>query len=145
MSNSNQIKVGGLATEPDYTIDVNALQLKYDKRRNDPRQIHYGSFSLDSEIQGGRLEQESNTACSRFEQAMIKKGWDLASQFNVVGPFSSHDIDSNLVLLGRSEYRIRAVFKPQNTPKPVRIEIPTGLVKRDPEHLITLAEAVKAR
>ena len=75
---------------------------------------------------------------------MRKKRWDLVGKVFLYGPRTAHDIDTNAVILDRDEMLLKAVFQLADTPKLARVEVPTGLIKRDPEHHISAIEAKKA-
>lgn len=138
-------KVKGLNTEPQFLIDTAAINEKYSKIAGDPRRWWTGVFRVQADCQGESLQRKVYESCGRFIEAMAKRRWDIVGECHVYGPYKSHDLDTQLVVLGESEYKIRAVFKLADTPKHERIEVPTGLVKRDPDHKITLAEAKRAR
>lgn len=141
-----QIPVKGLNTEPQFLLDTAAINAKYAKTADDPRRWWTGTFQtpFDCAYRSEAFEKIARERCSRFIDAMRKKGWDLVSRLSVYGPQRAHDIDSNIVLLDKREYRVRGVFQLASTPKSVRFEIPPALVKRDPEQTISLSEASKA-
>ncbi len=99
---------------------------------------------MQADIGKGALRDKTYQSCGRFIEAMKKRRWDVVGKCYVYGPYPAHDIDSSAIILGEVEYQIRAVFQLADTPKIVRDEVPTGLIRRDPEHTITLAEAKKA-
>ncbi len=137
-------RLGGLNTEVDFLIDIDAIQKKYSAIGGDPRRWMTGVFQVDSDMVGDALQRKVYESCGRFIEAMTKKRWDIVGKCHVYGPYRAHDIDTSITILGKSEYKIRAVFKLADTPKTIREEVPTGLIKRDPEHTIDLAEAKKA-
>jgi hypothetical protein len=133
-------------TEPQFLIDTEALNAKYAKRRDDPRRMFEGAFRMPKGASAQQLERVAREAIDRFIEAMRKKGWDLYSRVSVYKADMCRDIDNpSVVLLDKDEYRARAIFKMASTPVRVREEVPPGLVKRDPEHTITLGEALRAR
>jgi hypothetical protein len=132
------------ATEPEFLIDTVAINRKYAARKDDPRRTWTGAYRAPKGCSPDQFERISQEACHRFVEAMRKKGWDIYGKPQVHGPRKARDLDG-LVLLDMDEYLICIVFKLASTPKPIHDEVPTGLIKRDPEHTITLAEAVASR
>lgn len=141
-----QLPVKGLNTEPQFLIDTAAINAKYAKTAGDPRRWWTGTFQtpFDCVYRSDAFEKLARERCGRFINAMHKKGWDLVSRLSVYGPQRAHDIDSNIVLLDKREYRVRGVFQLASTPKPVRLEIPPDLVRREPEQTISLSDATAA-
>ena len=137
-------KVKGLDTEPQFLLDTAAINEKYSKVAADPRRWWTGVFRAQSDLQGPALQRKTYESCGRFIEAMGKRRWDIVGEGHVYGPYKTHDLDSSLVILGEVEYKIRAVFRLADTPKTLRTEVPTGLIRRDPEHRLSLKEAVKA-
>jgi hypothetical protein len=131
--------------EPQFLIDTEAINKRLAAHRKDPRRVFTGSFRVPKGASPGELDRIAREAIGRFIDAMLKKGWDLYSRVSVYPNGTAHDIDSSIPLLDKDEYLAKAVFKLANTPKLIRDEVPSGLVKRDLEHRITLAEAIKAR
>ncbi len=136
-------KVKGLDTEPQFLLDTAAINEKYSKVAADPRRWWTGVFRTQSDLQGPTLQRKVYESCGRFIEAMSKRRWDIVGECHVYGPYASHD-EANLVVLGEVEYKIRAIFRLADTPKSERTEIPPGLVRQDPEHRISLKEAVRA-
>ena len=134
----------GLNTEHEILIDTAAVNAKYAKYRDDPRRWWTGVTQADSDCQGESLQRKLYEASGRFIEAMGKRGWDLQGKVYVAPAHSVRDMATGAVILGKFEYAIRGLFKMAHTPKPDRIEIPAGLVKREPDQKITLSEAVKA-
>tara|TARA_Y100000310_G_C20237501_1_gene603053 strand:+ start:169 stop:600 length:432 start_codon:yes stop_codon:yes gene_type:complete len=133
-------------TEPEFLIDTAAINAKYAAIRHDPRRWWTGTFHAPYDCQFGSdaFAQLARERCSRFVAAMQKRGWDLISKLKVYEMGRARDIETNAVLLDKRNYNVKGVFQLAETPKPSRIEIPAGLVKKDPEHRITLAEANRA-
>lgn len=132
--------------EPRFLIDTAAINRKYAKRKDDPRRMFEACFRTNKGITPGQLDTIAREAIGRFIEAFRKKGWDLYSRVSVYKADSCRDIDNpGVVLLDKDEYRARAIFRMASTPKPIREEVPSGLVLRDPEQRISLSDAIKAR
>jgi hypothetical protein len=138
------MKVKGLNQEVDFLLDIAAINKKYAARAGDPRRYFTGTFVVDSGISKPALERKVYESCGRFIEAFYKKRWDCIGQCTVFGPYTYRDIDTGLVVLGKTEYRIRAPFQMADTPKSVRTEIPSGLIRRDAEQALTVKEAKAA-
>lgn len=133
-------------TEPEFLLDTAAINHKYAAIKHDPRRWWTGSFHApyDCAYASPSFQTIAQERCGRFVEAMRKRGWDLISRLKVSGPDKARETDTNAILLDKLQYYVKGVFQLAETPKPVRVEIPPGLVKRDPEHRITLADARKA-
>ena len=132
-------------SEPQFLIDTVAINRKYAAMKHDPRRWWTGVFQAPVGCSDGQRRRLAYDACGRWIEAMKKRRWDLVGRVSMYGPRRAHDINTNITLLDREEYILRAVFKLADTPVTELIEIPTGLIKRDPEHTITLHEAIAAR
>ena len=66
----------------------------------------------------------------KFLEAMDSKGFALASRLSLLGPFPAVEMDSDIVILGKEEWRVRGVFK-KDKPEFSRIELDPALVKGD--------------
>tara|TARA_Y100000310_G_C20689057_1_gene820996 strand:- start:163 stop:591 length:429 start_codon:yes stop_codon:yes gene_type:complete len=132
--------------QPEFLIDTAAVNAKYAAIRHDPRRWWTGSFHApyDCIFGSDAFVKLARERCNRFVDAMKKRGWDLISKLKVYEMGKARDINSNVVLLDKLNYNVKGVFQLAETPKPMRTEIPPGLVKRDPEHTITLSEARRA-
>ncbi len=127
--------------EADYLLDTTSINKRLKDKQKSPYRMRVGSFQLPKGIQGEMKDRACDKAVKSFLLAFEKQGLDLASKVQVYGPFPCYDIRSNILLLDKEEWRARALFKTK--PKPMRIELPPGIIKRDPEHRITLKEAMK--
>ena len=137
--------VKGLRTEPEFLIDTAAINKKYAAMKDDPRRWWTGVFQTDAECKDELLKKKTYDSCQRFVVAMAKRDWDLVGGVHVYGPFKLHDIDTSVVILGKSEWKVRAIFRLAQSLKSIRMEVPSGLVRRDPEQRLTLREALRAR
>lgn len=130
--------------EPDFLIDTEAVNAKYRARSGDPRRTWTGTTLVDQDCKGDLLQKRLYEAGGKFIQAMAKKGWDLIGKVKIKGPFTARDIETNAVLMGKNEWHLEAAFRLQSAPRTIRTELPPGVVRRDPEHRLTTAEAVRA-
>lgn len=137
------IRLGGQTTEPEFLIDTAAINRKYAAQRDNPHRTWTGVTQVDVDCAGEILKRHLYSACGRFIDAMRKRNWDLVGRLFVGSPHQARN-DNGILLLGRVEYSIRGGFKFTEPLRPLRTEVPSGLVKRDPDHTITLAEAKKA-
>jgi len=129
--------------ELDYLLDTTPLNKKLRDRRDNPYRWKTGSFSVPKGISGIQLKRLADEAVKRWLTAFEKQGWTLASKVQVYkGKPFAYDISLGATLLDKEEICCRAIFKTE--PKPVRIEVPGGIVRRDPEQSISLNEAMKA-
>ena len=131
-------------TEPEFLVDTVAINRKHAAHRDNPYRTWTGVTTVDFDCTGEMLERRLYDAAGRFINAMTKRGWDLAGKVNIGSPHQARN-DDGTPISGKVEYQLKAGFKFTEPLRVSRIEIPTGLVKRDPEHVITLAEAKKAR
>lgn len=136
-------RLGGLRTEPEFLIDTAAINRKYAARRDNPHRTWTGVTQVDIDCTGEMLKRRLYDACGRFIEAMRKRNWDLVGQVYVGDPHQARD-EHGVPSLGKVEYRIKGGFKFTEPLRAARIDIPTGLIKRDPEHTITAKEAKKA-
>ena len=123
-------------------LDTTAINKRMADKADNPYRWRTGSFRLPKSVVGEMKDKMTDAACNAFLQAFERQGWKLESKVQVVGPFTARDLGNGAVLLDQDEWRVRAIFS--TVPKPVRIEVPAGLVRQDPEQNITLKEALKA-
>lgn len=134
----------GTQTEPNFLIDTRAINAKYARRRHDPRRTWTGVTRVDVAMSEGQKASALREAANRFLQAMHKRRWDIDGRLFLRGPFPDRDDATGAVILGKELYKIVGVFRLADPPKPRRIEIPAGLVQREPDQVISVAEAKKA-
>jgi hypothetical protein len=130
-------------TKVDFLADTNRLKRWLKPRRNNPYRWKIGTFSLPET--GLVMHQKLVlAACKKFVENVRQQdgGWTLASRLSVSGPYRGHDLETGKPLEGKTEYKVTAVFKKENI-KELRIELPPGIVKKDPEQTITLSEAIR--
>ncbi len=134
----------GTRTEPEFLIDTVAINRKYAAQRDNPYRTWTGVTLVDIDCLGDMLKRRLRDAAVRFIEAMRKRSWDLEGRVYVGDPHQARN-DDGTPISGKVEYRIKGGFKFASPLKTVRTEIPTGLIKRDRDHVITLSEARKAR
>lgn len=103
------------------TLDLAGLQRKYDARRDNPFRWRTASFGLPADCMGELRQRAFRAATERWVRYMEAQGWHLQNKPEVTGPFPYHSLESGLLIVGQSEYRLRAVFA--TIPKPQRIEL----------------------
>jgi hypothetical protein len=129
--------------QPDFLLDTTKINTKYARRKDNPLRIRTGSFHLPKEMKGRTLEKAQDGAMGAFVQAFEQRGWVLQDRVQLEGPFQARTED-RIPILGTNEWRCVGTFKGVQTQQDIRIELPPGIVRRDPEHEITLKEAIKA-
>jgi 3-methyladenine DNA glycosylase/8-oxoguanine DNA glycosylase len=134
-------RIGGLQTEPQFLIDTDAINQKYAARADNPYRWWTGTFHAPREMSGEILRRKTYESCHRFIEAMAKRNWVLTGKLRVSPPQTARDISTNVTLLDKYEYRVRGIFKLDESPKTIRTEIPSGLVLRNPEQRLTTSEA----
>ena len=127
--------------EPDYLIDTARVNREMAARNRSPFRRHNCDINVPKDASPGAFRQRMKEAIETFIDALGKSGWDLASGFSFERREIAIDFEKG-VLPDHVCYRVSALFK--TDPKPVRLELPSALVKRDPEHRITLKEAMHA-
>ena len=126
----------------DCSIDTTAINAKYAKLRENGLRWHEGTFRLPKGLQKDTLRKALMEAGWKFIASREKQGWDFTDQMDIQGPVAARDMVSGAVVTDEDEYTFRGVFK--TVPKPLRTEIPIGLVKQDPEHIVSVQEALRA-
>jgi hypothetical protein len=129
--------------KPDFLLDTARINAKYARRKDNPLRIRTGSFHLPKEMKGPTLVRAQDGATGAFVRAFEQRGWVLQDHVQLEGPFQAYT-EARLPILDKYEWRCAGTFKGVQTQEEVRIELPPGIVRRDPEHEITLKEAIKA-
>ena len=127
----------------EFLLDTTKTNQRYAATNHDPRRKLVGTYKVPRDVNVGQFQGISRESCNKFVDVLDKKGWTLISKLRVAGPFPAHDLDTGIALLDRHEYRVEGLFQLRD-PKPVRIEIPGGLVRQHDEQRITLKEALNA-
>lgn len=131
-----------LPKELDFTIDSEAINKRLKTQRNNPFRVLHGSFLIGRDSSRRAYDAEVKRMGERFIHGMELKDWTLKSKLQLRGPFIAK-FGTGLINLGEHKYTFYGVFA--TIPKPVRIELPPGLVKQEPGHVITdINEALKA-
>lgn len=126
----------------DFLTDTARLNRKLNARRDNPYRWKIGTFTLPvcSEVMHRKLVID---ACEDFVETMTKQWWTLSSRLAVSGPYPGKDLDTGMPLSlgGKTEFRVKAIFKMEKFSES-RLEIPKDMVKQDPEHVVSLREAL---
>ena len=128
--------------EPDYLIDTAKANREMAQRNRTPIRRHNCDFNVPKDISRQALRQYVKEALETFIGVMDKNDWVLYSGFTFSQMGAAIDLEKG-VLPDHVGYRASALFRKVNV-KPVRLEIPPDLVKRDPEHRIGLKQAMHA-
>ena len=131
------------AYEPDFLVDVDAINARYKQREGDPRRAWTGTFQAPKDASTNTFQSTAKERCNRFIDSLLKRGWELKSKLQIYGPFAAYDIRDRVLLLDMAEYKVRGVFQ-LDKPKAQRIEVPYGVVRRQPNQVISLREAINA-
>ena len=137
-ANFRDLPKGG---EPDYLIDTARINRRLAGRNQNPYREHICAFPMPKQISSRAFKARAKGAIETFLGTMEKSGWTLEGKLRYERREVATDPDGK-VLPECFEYRVTGLFKTR--PKPWRIEVPAGLVKQDPEHRITLREAIRA-
>jgi len=131
--------LGPLTTERprDYGIDHAFLQRKYG--RSEPVRRHYGRLRIPLDASPRIVRAMTVDAGKQFLAAKAKMGWKLISPLRAEGPFRTKDPISGEPMNG---FRLYGDF--ETKPKPRRIPLPAGIIKREPDEEISLRAAAKA-
>lgn len=137
-------RVQGLAKrqEPDYLLDTNALNAKYALRNQNPLRYITGRFDAPDGMSKEGFERLAKQMSVKFVESMGKRGWTLMTDLRVKGPQYSRDMGTGAVLLGQHTFQVAGTFA--TVSQPVRLELPPGIVRKDPEQKISLKEAARA-
>ena len=119
-----------LGNSPKTKIDVGKIQRHLDANKDNPFTVLEGSCQLPTDASQGLKKSHIKGTTNRFLEAMDKKGFALASRLSLLGPFPAVEMDSDIVMLGKEEWRVRGVFK-KDKPEFSRIELDPALVKGD--------------
>lgn len=127
---------------PDFLLDTAAINAKRLAAVQTALHWQTGTFQVPKGVSQQVFERLKRVAALRYIDMMSKRGWTLQSKLYLDGPHRAYDIRDAVVLLDKDEYRIRAQFRKEN-PKYIRTEVPRELVKQDPEHRLTVKDAMK--
>ena len=119
-----------LGNSPKTKIDVGKIQRHLDANKDNPFTVLEGSCQLPTDASQGLKKSHIKGTTNKFLEAMDKKGFALASRLSLLGPFPAVEMDSDIVMLGKEEWRVRGVFK-KDKPEFSRIELDPALVKGD--------------
>ena len=103
-------------------LDTAELTRKYTANPDDSRRWFVGTTRMASDVSGAVRQRLLKAAVSRFMDTMLKKRWDALGAPRIVGPYPVRT-DTGETIEGQVEYRIAHLFKMQDTPKVIRIEL----------------------
>ena len=139
----------GFETPPkqdlDYLINTTDINARLEKLTHSPYRVKVGAFQVDRVgVKRAEFDSIVQERSARFVDVMQKKGWELCSKLSLTGPFIARDLESKFVMLDRNEFRVRGIFKYPKSLERVRIELPAGIVRQDPDQVIDHKQAAKA-
>jgi len=117
-------------------VDTAKVQQRLDKRRDNPYSRLEGSCHVPIDASSGLKKSHIKSTAGTFLEAMDKRGYTLASQLKLFGPYEAVEMDTTKPLPDMEEWRVRGVFK-KDKPEFQRVYIDPDMVKQDPEHSIT--------
>ena len=129
---------------PDFLLDTAKIQASLDKRKESSLRASTMQLRVPSDATPAQIEQAAQEAIGKWVNWMSKDGYELRSDMQWNGPLPLRDETTGAVILGQKTYHIKATFQSMKSTSPVRIELNPAVVKRDPEHRLTLHEARKA-
>ena len=128
--------------ELDYLLDTTALNKKMADRADNPYRWRSAGFLVNKSASMAQKEAEAKIAVAKWIEIEAKKGWTLESKVQVYKPGGpALDLATGAVLLDRESWEARGIFKTK--PQPLRLELPKGMVRQDPEQKLSLREALK--
>ena len=119
-----------LSNSPKTKIDVGKIQRHLDANKDNPFTVLEGSCQLPTDASQGLKKSHIKGTASKFLEAMDKRGFALASRLSLLGPFPAVEMNSDIVMLEKEEWRVRGIFK-KDKPEFSRIELDPALVKGD--------------
>ena len=123
-------------TGEEILVDTSKVQQRLDKRKNNPYSRLEGSCHVPIDASSGLKKSHIKDTTSKFLEIMDKRGYALASQLRLFGPYEAVEMDTSKPIPEMEEWRVRGVFK-KDKPEFQRVEIDPSMVKQDPEHSIT--------
>lgn len=137
-------KAGASKAGPAFVVDTEAARKRLAARMRTPFRTVRGLFRVPVGASNSTKESLTKTAIGKWVAWLGKEHWALVSDVSITGPYQATDADGNVPLLGVNEYRMQAAFRYSGpAPKPVRYEFPRDGVKQDPEHRLTLRDAMR--
>ena len=116
--------------DSDPKIDVGRIQRHLNANKDNPYTVLEGSCQLPTDASQGLKKSHIKGTTNKFLEAMDKKGFALASRLSLLGPFPAVEMNSDIVMLEKEEWRVRGVFK-KDKPEFSRIELDPAIVKGD--------------
>mgnify|MGYP001575821561 FL=1 len=133
------------AQGPDFLLDTARIQARQDILGRQSIRLQRAECRVPLEASQKQREEMLRATIGKWLRWQEQDHWYLVSDITVGKPSFARDMQSGIVILGAQSYPLTASFKWRGpAPKPVRIELDGRTVKQDPEHRLTLKEAMKA-
>ena len=116
------------AKEDEAKLDVAKIQRRINANKDNPYSVLEGSCQLPADASQGLKKSHIKGMTNKFLEAMDSKGYALVSRISLLGPFPAVAIDTDIVILGQEEWRVRGIFK-KDKPEFSRIELDPAIVK----------------
>ena len=116
------------AIENKAKVDVGKIQRRINANKDNPYSVLEGSCQLPADASQGLKKSHIKGMTNKFLEAMDSKGYALVSRISLLGPFPAVAIDTDIVILGQEEWRVRGIFK-KDKPEFSRIELDPAIVK----------------
>ena len=129
---------------PDFLLDTQRIQRRLDARKDNPYRRRMVWFRVPKEGSRRVFDLLTHSAAEKFIHHEDRDGWELVERLTITGPYPYYDPSTGLLSPGDSEYRWHGRFRQRRTPRLVRMELDPATVKQDPEHRLTVKEAMKA-
>ena len=108
-------------------IDVAKVQRKLDANKDNPFKVIEGTCHVPIDASSGLKKSHIKNTAGTFLDSMSKRGYELASQLRLNGPYPAVEIDTAKDIEDMEEWRIRAVFK-KDKPEFTRIELDPAII-----------------
>lgn len=127
--------------EPDYLVDTARINRRMAKRNVNPYRDWRCDVTVPKDSSPRAFRQRMKDSIDTFIKHLNQEGWTLVSTMRFTRSDRAVDMEKG-PLPDCVTYHVTGTFK--TNPKPIRIEVPEGLVKRDPEQRISLKQAMRA-
>ncbi len=115
-------KLDVLPDKCEVSLDLDAINARLAPWRDIPIRWRRGIFRAPSDASPLHYQKIRNAAVKAFIREMDKQGWDLHGRIQVAPSRFQATTESGVVLIGQSEYVIRAQFQKRDF-RPLRVEI----------------------
>ena len=79
-------------------IDVEKVQKRLDAKKDNPYTVLEGSCHVPVDASKGLKKSHLKTTADTFLSTMTKRGYELASQLRLNGPYPAVEMDSDVVI-----------------------------------------------